>query len=136
MAPVPLKPKSVATRVIPVRPKRRYPPHNRSNAHRVYFGRWENRRDLGYWPTCNMDRDALPTLPSRRVRKFPPFLSDLRILRAENIVVKTRRGKHIDYSLADRHIGNVVKNVLEHASEPWHENLEDERKTNEQKAAK
>lgn len=41
----------------------------------------------------------------------------LRLLRAENIVQRRRTGKHIFYSLADRHIIELVANALEHAAE-------------------
>jgi DNA-binding transcriptional ArsR family regulator len=41
----------------------------------------------------------------------------LRTLRAEGIVERRRTGKHIFYSLADRHIIELIANALEHASE-------------------
>lgn len=41
----------------------------------------------------------------------------LRVLRSERIVERRRSGKHTYYSLADRHIIDVITNVLEHASE-------------------
>jgi DNA-binding transcriptional ArsR family regulator len=41
----------------------------------------------------------------------------LRLLRAEHIVQRRRTGKHIYYSLADRHIIELVANALEHAGE-------------------
>jgi len=41
----------------------------------------------------------------------------LRVLRAENIVERRRKGKHILYSLADQHIVDLVFNALAHASE-------------------
>jgi DNA-binding transcriptional ArsR family regulator len=41
----------------------------------------------------------------------------LRLLRAERIVERRRTGKHIFYSLADRHIIELVANALEHAAE-------------------
>ncbi len=44
----------------------------------------------------------------------------LRVLRAENIVSRHRDGKHIYYTLADRHIASLVENALEHAEEPVH----------------
>lgn len=44
----------------------------------------------------------------------------LRILRAENIVVRRRRGKHINYALTDSHMSDLVSTVLAHASEPAH----------------
>lgn len=41
----------------------------------------------------------------------------LRVLRSEDIVVRRRRGKHIDYSLADQHMMDLIFNALAHASE-------------------
>jgi ArsR family transcriptional regulator len=42
----------------------------------------------------------------------------LRVLRAENIVVRRRKGKHINYALADGHMTDLIATVLAHASEP------------------
>jgi DNA-binding transcriptional ArsR family regulator len=50
----------------------------------------------------------------------------LRTLRAERIVERRRTGKHIYYSLADRHIIELIANALEHASEDHHASHEDE----------
>jgi DNA-binding transcriptional ArsR family regulator len=41
----------------------------------------------------------------------------LRVLRAENIVVRRRTGKHINYLLADEHVAELVFNALAHAGE-------------------
>ena len=41
----------------------------------------------------------------------------LRVLRAENIVVRRRRGKHINYALADQHVMDLLFNALAHAGE-------------------
>ena len=41
----------------------------------------------------------------------------LRLLRSEGLVNRRRDGRHIYYSLADRHIYELVENALEHASE-------------------
>jgi DNA-binding transcriptional ArsR family regulator len=41
----------------------------------------------------------------------------LRVLRAENIVVRRRDGKHINYGLADQHVSDLIFNALAHASE-------------------
>jgi ArsR family transcriptional regulator, lead/cadmium/zinc/bismuth-responsive transcriptional repressor len=41
----------------------------------------------------------------------------LRVLRSENIVLRKRRGKHINYALADQHVIDLVFNALAHASE-------------------
>jgi DNA-binding transcriptional ArsR family regulator len=41
----------------------------------------------------------------------------LRVLRSENIIVRRRRGKHINYALADQHVMDLVFNALAHAIE-------------------
>ena len=58
----------------------------------------------------------------------------LRVLRSEDLIVRRRRGKHIDYALADQHVMDLVFNALAHASErpaaiPSNEDLENENKT-------
>jgi ArsR family transcriptional regulator len=42
----------------------------------------------------------------------------LRLLRAERVVTRTRRGKHVEYALADQHVAELIGNVLGHAGEP------------------
>jgi DNA-binding transcriptional ArsR family regulator len=41
----------------------------------------------------------------------------LRVLRSENIIVRRRRGKHINYALADQHVMHLIFNALAHAGE-------------------
>jgi ArsR family transcriptional regulator len=41
----------------------------------------------------------------------------LRLLRAERVVTRRRTGKHIFYSLADRHMIDLVTSALAHAAE-------------------
>jgi DNA-binding transcriptional ArsR family regulator len=41
----------------------------------------------------------------------------LRLLRAERVVTRRRTGKHIFYSLADKHMIDLVTNALAHAAE-------------------
>jgi DNA-binding transcriptional ArsR family regulator len=41
----------------------------------------------------------------------------LRLLRSERIVKQRRDGKHIFYSLADRHVAEMISNALAHAEE-------------------
>jgi ArsR family transcriptional regulator, lead/cadmium/zinc/bismuth-responsive transcriptional repressor len=41
----------------------------------------------------------------------------LRVLRSENIVICTREGKHRTYTLADRHVIELVNEALAHSSE-------------------
>jgi DNA-binding transcriptional ArsR family regulator len=41
----------------------------------------------------------------------------LRLLRAERVVTRRRKGKHIFYALADRHMIDLVTSALAHAAE-------------------
>lgn len=41
----------------------------------------------------------------------------LRLLRSEGLVLRRRDGRHIYYSLADRHVFELIQNALEHAAE-------------------
>lgn len=41
----------------------------------------------------------------------------LRLLRSEGLVQRRRDGRHIYYSLADRHVLELVQNALDHALE-------------------
>jgi ArsR family transcriptional regulator len=42
----------------------------------------------------------------------------LRVLKSDGLVVHRREGRHIFYALADRHVVELVRNALDHASEP------------------
>lgn len=42
----------------------------------------------------------------------------LKVLRAAGLVTRRREHKHILYSLADRHITQLIQSALEHAGEP------------------
>ncbi len=42
----------------------------------------------------------------------------LKTLRAERLVTREREGKHIYYTLTDKHVAELVRSALEHASEP------------------
>jgi DNA-binding transcriptional ArsR family regulator len=52
------------------------------------------------------EKEAMSTISQR-----------LRVLRAENIVARHRRGKHVLYSLVDRHVAELVLNALARADE-------------------
>jgi len=41
----------------------------------------------------------------------------LRLLRTEGLVHRRREGKHIFYSLSDRHVAGLIQNALEHIDE-------------------
>ena len=41
----------------------------------------------------------------------------LRVLRAAGLVRRRRQGRHIYYSLADRHVVELIRSALDHASE-------------------
>ena len=58
----------------------------------------------------------------------------LRVLRSEYLIVRRRRGKHINYGLADQHVMDLLFNALAHATErpaaiPRKEELEKENNT-------
>lgn len=48
---------------------------------------------------------------------LPAVSQRLKLLRAERIVTQRRDGKHIFYSLADRHVVELIANGLAHARE-------------------
>ena len=52
------------------------------------------------------ERESITTISQR-----------LRVLRADNIVRRTRGGKHMIYALADQHMLNLVSDGLAHAAE-------------------
>ena len=56
---------------------------------------------------AELEGEALSTISQR-----------LRVLRIENIIVRRRQGKHVNYALADRHVRDLVTNALAHADEP------------------
>ncbi len=45
----------------------------------------------------------------------------LRVLRSENLVVRQRRGKHINYALADQHVAALLSTVMTHTRGPKHD---------------
>jgi DNA-binding transcriptional ArsR family regulator len=49
--------------------------------------------------------------------KFSTVSQRLRLLRAEGLVVRRREGTHIYYTLADRHVADLIQNALAHAAE-------------------
>ena len=49
--------------------------------------------------------------------KFSTVSQRLRILRTEGLVVRRRKGNHLIYALADRHVVDLIQNALAHALE-------------------
>jgi DNA-binding transcriptional ArsR family regulator len=49
--------------------------------------------------------------------KFSTVSQRLRVLRSEGLVARRRVGLHVYYSLADRHVADLVANALAHAGE-------------------
>ena len=48
-----------------------------------------------------------------------PLVSQhLRILRAAELVVGSRRGREVVYSLRDEHIAHIVRDAVQHVGEP------------------
>lgn len=41
----------------------------------------------------------------------------LRVLRGQNLVKRTRQGKHILYALSDQHVTDLIVNALDHVTE-------------------
>jgi DNA-binding transcriptional ArsR family regulator len=50
----------------------------------------------------------------------------LRLLRVEGLVKRRRDGRHIYYTLTDRHVAELIGNALEHARETSHAHDEEE----------
>ena len=49
--------------------------------------------------------------------KFSTVSQRLRLLRTEGLVLRRRKGTHIFYGLADRHVAELLQNALAHAAE-------------------
>jgi DNA-binding transcriptional ArsR family regulator len=49
--------------------------------------------------------------------KFSTVSQRLRVLRGEGLIARRREGNHIYYSLADRHVADLITNALAHARE-------------------
>jgi ArsR family transcriptional regulator, lead/cadmium/zinc/bismuth-responsive transcriptional repressor len=49
--------------------------------------------------------------------KFSTVSQRLRLLRTEGLVARRRKGTHIYYGLADRHVADLIHNALAHAAE-------------------
>ena len=49
--------------------------------------------------------------------KFSTVSQRLRVLRSARLVVRRRKGTHVFYDLADRHVADLIDNALAHASE-------------------
>ena len=48
-----------------------------------------------------------------------PLVSQhLRVLRSAGLVSSSRRGREVEYALADEHVSHVVLDLLQHADEP------------------
>jgi ArsR family transcriptional regulator len=49
--------------------------------------------------------------------KFSTVSQRLRLLRTEGLIARRRKGTHIYYALADRHVADLIQNALAHAAE-------------------
>jgi ArsR family transcriptional regulator len=49
--------------------------------------------------------------------KFSTVSQRLRLLRTEGLIARRRKGTHIYYALADRHVADLIHNALAHAAE-------------------
>ncbi|MGL4423718.1 MAG: ArsR/SmtB family transcription factor [Gemmataceae bacterium] len=50
--------------------------------------------------------------------KFSTISQRLKLLRAENLIVRRREGTHLFYQLADAHVARLVADAIDHAAEP------------------
>lgn len=66
---------------------------------------------LGEGPAC------VSELAAHEQEKVSTVSQRLKVLRLENLVSRTRQGKHIQYALADQHVAELVLNALAHANE-------------------
>lgn len=69
-----------------------------------------HRLDEGEW--------CVTELAEATQTKLSTLSQQLRLLHAERLVKRRREGKHVFYSLADKHIAELIGAALEHASEP------------------
>ena len=67
---------------------------------------------LGEGPAC------VSELAATEHENISTVSQRLKVLRLENLVSRSRHGKHIRYALADQHVAELVINALAHASEP------------------
>jgi ArsR family transcriptional regulator, lead/cadmium/zinc/bismuth-responsive transcriptional repressor len=49
--------------------------------------------------------------------KFTTVSQRLKVLRNEGLIVRRRKGNHLFYALADRHVVDLILNALAHATE-------------------
>ena len=52
-----------------------------------------------------------------RGENFSTVSQRLRVLRDQGLVVRRRKGLHVFYALADRHVADLIHNALAHAAE-------------------
>src|SRR5258705_1484431 len=60
---------------------------------------------------------SVTELASSEQESLSTISQRLRVLRSENLIVRRRRGKHINYALADQHVMELIFNALAHATE-------------------
>ena len=49
--------------------------------------------------------------------KFTTVSQRLKLLRSERLIARRREGSHVYYTLADRHVVDLILNALAHATE-------------------
>lgn len=60
---------------------------------------------------------CVPQLAESEGESISTISQRLRVLRNENLVLRKRQGKHINYALADQQVIDLVFDALAHASE-------------------
>jgi DNA-binding transcriptional ArsR family regulator len=99
----------------PARPRHTYAEDHLEQAAAIFraIGDLERLRLLAFL----VDGEACVTdLASAMKVGLSTISQRLKVLRAEDLIVRRRVGKHIFYSLVDQHIVGLVRNALDHAS--------------------
>ena len=81
------------------------------------FGPSVSPPDCVFCPVLAQGETCVTELAAAEQESLSTISQRLRVLRSENLIVRRRRGKHINYALADQHVMDLVFNALAHATE-------------------
>lgn len=79
-----------------------------------------NESRLGLLRTIGDSPRTVGALADATGLSQPLVSQHLRTLRAAGLVVGERRGKEVEYRLADDHVAHVIADAITHAGEPEH----------------
>jgi ArsR family transcriptional regulator len=65
----------------------------------------------------NQGEQCVGELVALEKENFSTISQRLRLLHSEGLVRRRRKGKHVYYSLRDRHVADLIDNALAHAME-------------------